>query len=421
MKIYAGSNAASDAEFGATVRVGLDSASKSAVRISSGVVTVGPTGDANFTVGTSGAVTAKRITVEDFVDADYYAYQNIVIHCDEVDELGQYFVHYKKGGTSYYALILNGSRGGQSAGMIRIHAAGANLAYPIGMIIPPGLKGGHTITIETDSTIWYARDVGVSSSTLEAAAVGGETQNDSNHDSLQFGTLSSTFASATDRFTFYSDPDDTVGGTSRGVGGDAWWSWDDKSGYSNLGRQSTGGRYTWVRSYYDFRLMGTNSYFDFAPLFNTGLTTKTGGITVKDAQGARDNATYDLKVNGSIGATSNITAYVSDERLKENIKTIDSGLEIIDKVRPIEFDWNDKSKEIGFEPENEHEFGFSAQQLQEVFPDAVAPSPINKGGTDMDYLTVQPEKLIPLLVGAVKEQSVQIDGLKERIKKLENE
>jgi len=330
---------------------------------------------------------------------------------------------------------LNGSRGGQSAGMIRIEESDS-LAYPIGMIIPPGKKGGHTINIECGGGggvgVYYKQDVGVTSATLESFATNSEYN--TNTDSLQFGTLSQNITDGGGTYyAFHKDPDDVLGGSSNGVGGDSFYSWDttisnpgivtghEGGTYTVLGRQSTGNRYSWLRSSYDFRLIGVSAYGDFAPQFHRGLATDIGGITVKDSQGAADNATYDLKVNGSIGATSNITAYVSDERLKENITTIDSGLGIIDKVRPIEFDWNDKSKEIGFEPQNEHEYGFSAQQLQEVFPDAVAPSPINKGGTDMDYLTVQPEKLIPLLVGAVKEQNVQINYLKERIKKLENE
>ena len=112
----------------------------------------------------------------------------------------------------------------------------------------------------------------------------------------------------------------------------------------------------------------------------------------------------------SITAGGNITAYASDKRLKENIKPIDNALEKVMKIRGVEFDWTDESEELGFEPKCKHETGVIAQEIEEVMPDAIAPAPFNK-----EYKTVEKDKIVALLIEAVKEQQKQIDELKKKL------
>jgi len=52
--------------------------------------------------------------------------------------------------------------------------------------------------------------------------------------------------------------------------------------------------------------------------------------------------------------------------------------------------------------------------IKEVLPEAVAPAP-----ADENYMTVRYEKLVPLLIEAMKEQQQTIDDLKSRLEKLE--
>jgi len=114
---------------------------------------------------------------------------------------------------------------------------------------------------------------------------------------------------------------------------------------------------------------------------------------------------------GNIQSTGNVTAYASDARLKTNIKPIESALEKVQLLRGVEFDWRDDVEEKGFNPSMSHETGVIAQEVQEVIPDAVVPAPF-----DENYLTVQHEKIIPLLIESVKELTAQVEELQKKLK-----
>ena len=92
----------------------------------------------------------------------------------------------------------------------------------------------------------------------------------------------------------------------------------------------------------------------------------------------------------------------SDERLKENINTIEYGLKDILKLRPVSFTWKDDKINQGTQ------FGFIAQEVQEVIPESV-----KEFGDDIKYLGLEKDAIYITLINAIKE-------LNDKIEKLEN-
>ncbi len=111
---------------------------------------------------------------------------------------------------------------------------------------------------------------------------------------------------------------------------------------------------------------------------------------------------------GEIRATNNVTAYYSDDRLKTKLGLIDNALEKVLSLSGFYYEANSTAQALGYEVKQE--VGVSAQEVQAVMPEVVAPAPI-----DDRYLTVRYERLVPLLIEAIKEQQQQINKLKAKL------
>jgi hypothetical protein len=113
-------------------------------------------------------------------------------------------------------------------------------------------------------------------------------------------------------------------------------------------------------------------------------------------------------VSGEIRATNNVTAYFSDDRLKTRFGNIDDALGKLMSLSGFYYEPNGVAQALGYEVKKE--VGVSAQEVQAVMPEVVAPAPI-----DEQYLTVRYERLVPLLIEAIKAQQVQIDELRAKL------
>ena len=100
---------------------------------------------------------------------------------------------------------------------------------------------------------------------------------------------------------------------------------------------------------------------------------------------------------GQIRATSNITAYYSDSRLKDFEGPIDSALDKVKALTGYYFKENDLARSFGYDNEK-RQVGVSAQEVESVLPEVVTEAPFNS-----DYKSVWYEKLVPLLIEAIKE------------------
>jgi Chaperone of endosialidase len=107
---------------------------------------------------------------------------------------------------------------------------------------------------------------------------------------------------------------------------------------------------------------------------------------------------------GEIVATNNITAYYSDDRLKTRLGDIKNALDAVTSLTGFYYEANQTAQDLGYTVQRE--VGLSAQDVQKILPEVVVPAPI-----DSQYLTIRYEKMIPLLVQAIKELNDKIDNL----------
>jgi hypothetical protein len=115
---------------------------------------------------------------------------------------------------------------------------------------------------------------------------------------------------------------------------------------------------------------------------------------------------------GTIFATSIVITAISDQRLKENVRDIDTGLNAILSLKPRRFDWKE-----GKGQNKKNVAGFIAQEFEEVFPECVGVSQAGEDG--IEYKNINHETLIPTLVKAIQEQQTLITQLTDRIAALE--
>jgi hypothetical protein len=137
-----------------------------------------------------------------------------------------------------------------------------------------------------------------------------------------------------------------------------------------------------------------------------------------------DNPTsYKLTVNGSIGASGDISASYSDERLKQVTEPIKDVLPILSKINVFRYNCNDIAEKYGYD-KNKKELGLSAQEIRKYYPELVCLAPfdsiydpntrqtISKSGED--YLTLNYERLVPVLLQAIKELNNKYNALEEK-------
>jgi hypothetical protein len=158
---------------------------------------------------------------------------------------------------------------------------------------------------------------------------------------------------------------------------------------------------------------------------NDYILTATGGTTINGEGNLRFDGSA-LKVTGSVAvssslavgnitpsatvgridASNDIVAYsTSDERLKYNIVPITNPISKIEAIGGYTFDWKPEHKDLhGFEG---HDIGVIAQEIESILPEIVTTR-------DTGYKAVKYEKIVPLLIEAIKDLQKQIDELKSK-------
>jgi hypothetical protein len=117
-----------------------------------------------------------------------------------------------------------------------------------------------------------------------------------------------------------------------------------------------------------------------------------------------DNAGF-----GDFYASANIIGFAtmpSDERLKNNVKNLENGLEIIEKLRPVSYTWKEG---MG----RGDDFGLIAQEVEQILPELIHETAMIFQNDDEKYKTLSYERLVPFLIKSIQE-------LNNKIKELEN-
>jgi hypothetical protein len=161
--------------------------------------------------------------------------------------------------------------------------------------------------------------------------------------------------------------------------------------------------------------------------FTTPVIGEATGTSVVLSAGAQSASlgvgTAASGTTGEIRATNAITSFYSDERLKENITEIDNAIEKVMSLRGVTYNANQLAESFGYTNKDE-QVGVIAQDVEKVLPQIVKPAPfdiislqegieISRSGEN--YKTVQYEKLVPLLIQAIKEQQVMIEELQKKV------
>ena len=141
-----------------------------------------------------------------------------------------------------------------------------------------------------------------------------------------------------------------------------------------------------------------------------------------------DLSNNDARFGGAIYAVYDITAFSSDERLKTKVGSIENALDKVCSLNAFKYIHNDIARKHGFTDDLVY-VGLSAQEVQKVLPEVIKPAPFDveteKGGgitrskSGENYLTIQYERIVSLLVEAVKEERAERLKVEERLARLE--
>ncbi len=164
-------------------------------------------------------------------------------------------------------------------------------------------------------------------------------------------------------------------------------------------------------------LVGTNTHATSANalLFLNRQNSSGGGVHIDFSTANSTVGTISTSASGTFYATT------SDRRLKEDIAPVSDATSLLEKMNPVSFKWIAN-------PEGDHEYGFIAQEMVEVMPEAVIGSEDEMTSADSPhgegkpvYMQMDYGRITPIIVAALQEANKEIAALKARIQALEEE
>lgn len=144
---------------------------------------------------------------------------------------------------------------------------------------------------------------------------------------------------------------------------------------------------------------GTDTASSTASQVSSTQDTKGTNITNSKGHQLSDTTvpkkTTGQKVAGVAGGiATTLASLFSDERLKENISVVDKATDLIMSLKPVRWDWKEKSPN----GTGRKDSGFLAQDLEKVMPELVHDDPEGSGYKKVNYAG-----LLPVIVGAIQD------------------
>lgn len=144
-----------------------------------------------------------------------------------------------------------------------------------------------------------------------------------------------------------------------------------------------------------------------------GAFTRSGNVPLLVNRTGSDGTAVSIRNDnsqvGSISFSGSTTSFntSSDYRLKENIIDLPNALDKIEQLKPKRFNFISEETTID---------GFIAHEVQDVIPQAVfgEKDAVDEEGNP-EYQQIDNSKIVPLLVGAIKELKAEIETLKLQI------
>ena len=202
---------------------------------------------------------------------------------------------------------------------------------------------------------------------------------------------------STSRFNvIHSNDYKTEAGDGRGIG---FWNGAGGSAYSIFmsaaGNGTYGGR------------VGGETTSDYNMYFRMGGGTNRGWVFTNGAA----NPVAGIDASGNIRAEGNVVAYsASDRKLKDNIKPIENALDKVCALNGYTFNWNDQQT---IHEAGKADVGVIAQEVIEQFPEVCKERTTAEGDT---HLGVDYERLVPALIGAIRELEQKVHSLEEKLR-----
>ena len=192
------------------------------------------------------------------------------------------------------------------------------------------------------------------------------------------------------------------GNTITGVDDSSEFTNDDAHIMTSAGIEDKILGYGYTTNTGDATLSGTQTF--------SGAKTFSAAVTVSNSTASSSKTTGAVKVTGGVGIQGSlnvggdVTAFASsDERYKDNLQAITNPIDKVKSLTGYTFTWNDKHEQFN----GNNDIGVVAQEVEKVLPEIV-------DTRDNGYKAVKYEKMVALLIEAIKDQQKQIEELKEK-------